>query len=83
MPKNKEHIIPSTDYYRSIGKGDIVTSRIYLKHRGTKSTVIGYAPIQFGYFKTLLVQTDTGYKFYIQQNYLCYWEDFPKLKKNF
>ena len=49
---------------------------------GTKATVVEYAPIQFGgYFKSVLVKTDTGYTFYIKQNHLCYWEDFPKIKK--
>lgn len=82
MPKNKEHIINGTDYHHSIRKGDIVTSLVYGKHRGTPSTVIGYAPIQFGgYFPSLLVKTDTGYTFCIKQNLLCYWEDFPKIKK--
>ena len=82
MPKNKDDIINGTKYHSSIKKGDEVTSLVYGKHRGTKSTVIGYAPIQIGgYFPSLLVKTDTGYTFCIKQNLLCYWEDFPKLKK--
>jgi hypothetical protein len=79
MPKNKDDIINGTKYHSSIKKGDEVTSLIYGLHRGTKATVVGYAPIQFGgYFKSVLVKTDTGYTFYIKQNHLCYWEDFPK-----
>ena len=82
MPKNNDDIINGTNYHKSIKKGDEVTSLVYGKHRGTKSTVIGYAPIQFGdYFPSLLVKTDTGYTFCIKQNILCYWEDFPKQKK--
>ena len=82
MPKNRDDIIYSTKYHKSIDKGDEVTSLIHGQHRGTKGTVIGYAPIQFGgYFKHLLVKTDTGYTFYIKQNHLCYWEDFPKVQR--
>lgn len=82
MPKNKDDIINRTKYHSSIKKGDEVTSLIYGLHRGTKATVVEYAPIQFGgYFKSVLVKTDTGYTFYIKQNHLCYWEDFPKIKK--
>lgn len=82
MPKNKDDIINGTKYHSSIKKGDEVTSLIYGLHRGTKATVVEYAPIQFGgYFKSVLVKTDTGYTFYIKQNHLCYWEDFPKIKK--
>ena len=79
MPKNNDDIINGKNSHKSIKKGDEVTSLVYGKHRGTKSTVIGYAPIQFGgYFPSLLVKTDTGYTFCIKQNLLCYWEDFPK-----
>lgn len=79
MPKNKDDIINGTKYHSSIKKGDEVTSLIYGLHRGTKATVVEYVPIQFGgYFKSVLVKTDTGYTFYIKQNHLCYWEDFPK-----
>lgn len=78
MPKNKDDIINGTKYHLSIKKGDEVTSLVYGKHRGVKSTVVGYGQIHYGYFKTLLVKTDTGYSFYINQQYLCYWEDFPK-----
>ena len=79
MPKNKDDIINGTKYHSSIKKGDEVTSLIYGLHRGTKATVVEYAPIQFGgYFKSVLVKTDKGYTFYIKQNHLCYWEDFPK-----
>ena len=79
MPKNKDDIINGKKYNSRIKKGDEVTSLIYGLHRGTKATVVEYAPIQFGgYFKSVLVKTDTGYTFYIKQNHLCYWEDFPK-----
>lgn len=81
MPKNNDDIINGTKYHKSIVKGDEVTSLIFGKHRGTKSTVIGYSPFYEGYFRTLLVKTDTGYSFYIKQNHLCYWEDFPKLER--
>ena len=81
MPKNNDDIINGTKYHKSIDKGDEVTSLIFRQHRGIKSKVIGYSPFHEGYFKTLLVKTDTGYSFYIKQKYLCYWEDFPKLKR--
>lgn len=35
MPKNKDHIIYSTKYHKSIDKGDEVTSLIFGQHRGT------------------------------------------------
>lgn len=76
MPKNPNDIINGDTYCRSIDEGDEVTSLIYGLYRGEKSKVIGYAPISWGYFKNLLVQTDTGIKFYIYQNSLQYWEDY-------
>ncbi|MGY3709013.1 hypothetical protein ACWOA5_07995 [Granulicatella adiacens] len=76
MPKNPNDIIDGTNYCRSIGKGDEVTSLIYGLYRGEKSKVIGYAPISCGHFRNLLVQTDKGIKFHIYQNYLQYWEDY-------
>lgn len=81
MPKNPNDIVDGTKYCRSIDKGDEVTSLIYGLYRGEKSKVIGYAPVSWGYFRNLLVQTDTGIKFYIYQHYLQYWEDYTS-KKN-
>ena len=80
MPKNRDHIIYSTKYHKSIDKGDEVTSIVDGLHKGKKSKVVGYVPFHPGEMKRLLVKTDTGYTFCIKQNLLCYWEDFPKLK---
>ncbi len=80
MPKNKDHIIYSTKYHKSIDKGDVVTSLVFGLHRGTKSKVIGYSPFHEGYFKTLLVKTDTDITFHIKQNNLVYWEDYTSVK---
>ena len=80
MPRPNGEITNVTKYHRSIAKGDIVASLMFGPHRGIKSTVIGYSPFYTGYFKTLLVKTETGHSFYIEQKNLCYWEDFPKLQ---
>ena len=80
MPKNNDDILYSTKYHKSIDKGDEVTSLMFGLYRGTKSKVIGYSPFYEGYFKTLLVKTDTDIKFYIKQNNLVYWEDYTSVK---
>ena len=81
MPKKTADILYSTKYHKSIDKGDEVTSLVFGLHRGTKSKVIGYSPFHEGYFKTLLVKTDTDINFYIKQNNLVYWEDYTSVKK--
>lgn len=81
MPKNPNDIVYGTNYHKSIDKGDEVTTVVFGLHRGTKCKVIGYAPISSGYFKSLLLQTDTGINFYVAQNFLQYWEDYTSIKK--
>lgn len=80
MPKNSDDILYSTKYHKSIDKGDEVTSLVFGLNRGTKSKVIGYSPFHEGYFKTLLVKTDTDITFNIKQNNLVYWEDYTSVK---
>lgn len=82
MPKNKEHIVNGTKYHLSIAAGDEVTTLVYGLHHGTKCKVIGDAPISWGYFRRLVVQTDTGIKFFIDQNLLLYWEDYISINKS-
>lgn len=80
MPKNPNDIVNGTNYCKSIGKGDEVTTVVYGLHNGTKCKVIEEAPISWGYFKNLLIQTDTGIRFYLSQKYLQYWEDYTNIK---
>lgn len=80
MPKNKDHIIYSTKYHKSIDKGDEVTSIVFGLHRGTKSKVVGYAPFPPGQIKRLLVKTDTDIIFQANQNNLVFWEDYTNLR---
>ena len=82
MPKNNDDIINSTKYHKSIDKGDEVTSIVFGLHRGIKSKVIGYGPFHTGYFKTLLVKTDTDITFHIKQNNLVYWEDYKSVQSS-
>lgn len=80
MPKNKEHIIYSTKYHKSIDKGDEVTSIVDGLHKGRKSKVVGYVPFPPGQIKRLLVKTDTDIIFQANQNNLVYWEDYTNLR---
>lgn len=80
MPKNRDHIIYSTKYHKSIDKGDEVTSRVEGLHKGRKSKVVGYVPFHPGGIKRLLVKTDTDITFQINQNNLVYWEDYMSLR---
>ena len=67
MPKNKDHIIYSTKYHKSIDKGDEVTSIADGLHKGRKSKVVGYVPFPPGQIKRLLVKTDTDIIFQANQ----------------
>lgn len=81
MPKNKDDIISSTKYFKSIDKGDEVTSIVDGLHKGRRSKVVGYVlshPLMEG--KRLLVKTDTDITFEINQNNLVYWEDYKSLR---
>lgn len=80
MPKNKDHIIYSTKYHKSIDKGDEVTSIADGLHKGRKSKVVGYVPFPPGQIKRLLVKTDTDIIFQANQNNLVYWEDYTNLR---
>ena len=80
MPKNNDDILYSKKYHKSIDKGDEVTSTVFGLHKGKKSKVVGYSPLYEGYFKTLLVKTDTDITFHIKQNNLVYWEDYKSVK---
>lgn len=80
MPKNKDHIIYSTKYHKSIDKGDEVTSIVDGLHKGRKSKVVGYVPFPPSQKKRLLVKTDTDITFQINQNNLVYWEDYISLR---
>jgi hypothetical protein len=80
MPKNKDDTINSTKYYKSIEKGDEVTSIVDGLHKGRKSKVVGYVPFSPGEIKRLLVKTDTDITFQINQNNLVYWEDYISLR---
>lgn len=80
MPKNKDHIIYSTKYHKSIDKGDEVTSIVDGLHKGRKSKVVGYVPFPLGQIKRLLVKTDTDIIFQANQNNLVYWEDYTNLR---
>jgi len=80
MPKNKDHIIYSTKYHKSIDKGDEVTSIVDGLHKGRKSKVVGYDLFHPGDFKRLIVKTDTDITFQANQNNLVYWEDYTSLR---
>ena len=80
MPKNKDDTINSTKYYKSIEKGDEVTSIVDGLQKGRKSKVVGYVPFSPGEIKRLLVKTDTDITFQINQNNLVYWEDYISLR---
>lgn len=80
MPKNKDHIIYSTKYHKSIDKGDEVASIVDGLHKGRKSKVVGYVPFPPSQIKRLLVKTDTDITFQINQNNLVYWEDYMSLR---
>lgn len=81
MPKNEEDIINGTNYHKSITVGDIVTSLVYGLPRGERSTVIKIGQWQYGYFKRLLIETDSGRQFWSEQKDLMYWEDYQKYMK--
>ena len=74
MPKNKDDTINRTKYYKSIEKGDEVTSIVDGLHKGRKSKVVGYVPFSPGEI------TDTDITFQINQNNLVYWEDYISLR---
>lgn len=80
MSKNKDHIIYSTKYHKSIDKGDEVTSIVDGLHKGRKSKVVGYDLFHPGDFKRLIVKTDTDITFQANQNNLVYWEDYTSLR---
>ncbi|MFM9350229.1 hypothetical protein ACFKP6_06965 [Streptococcus uberis] len=66
----------STEYHRSIGVGDTVTSLIYGQYRGLIGKVVSRSQFNYGYFKRLCVEFEGGYKAAIEQKHLVLWDDW-------
>ena len=79
MPKKHNESLRSDAYFRSIAVGDVVTTTKNDYRRGKPSTVIAVGKVSLDEYLRLKVETCDKEEFFVSQQDLVYFEDYPLL----
>ncbi|MGY3709016.1 hypothetical protein ACWOA5_08010 [Granulicatella adiacens] len=79
MPKKHDESLRSEAYFRSIAVGDIVTTTKNDYRRGKPSKVVAIGKASLDEYLRLKVETCDKEEYFVSQQDLVYFEDYPLL----